>query len=142
MSKRIRSFKLLQRLADMDLDRLRLKVSELQGRRDMLANEIDRLKENERLETAIAAQHPVESFTLPAFEAHTRLTLDQLHQEIKELDQHISDCLEEVHLYFQDSKKMELVKDIEIMRELQQQKKQEQSFYDQVAQTQFNRRKP
>ncbi|AIK96532.1 hypothetical protein [Candidatus Odyssella acanthamoebae] len=141
MPKRIRSFEILGRLVDMDLDQLRLKLSELQNRRDSLDEKIAKLRENERLESAVAAQYPVESFTMPAFGAYMRLSLDRLQHEIKELDLQISDCLEDVRYHFQESKKMELVKNKEIMQESKKQKQQEQLFYDQIAESRHHRPK-
>lgn len=141
MPKRIRSFEVLGRLTDMNLDQLRVKLSELQGRRTLVNDKISRLKESEQLESLVAAKYPVESFTFPAFGAHMRQTLDQLQYEIKQLDSQISDCLEDVRYHFQESKKMELARKKEVTREQKQQQKQEQSFYDQIAENRHQRTK-
>ncbi|MBW8308584.1 MAG: hypothetical protein K0M45_02910 [Candidatus Paracaedibacteraceae bacterium] len=141
MPNRIRSFEILGRLVNMDLDRLRLKLSELQDHRDHLEEKIAKLKENEKLESEIAAQYPVESFTMPAFGAYTRLSQDKLTLELNNLQVQIQECLEEVHYYFQESKKMELVKNKEVMQESKKQKQQEQLFYDQIAESRHHRTK-
>ncbi len=141
MPKRIRSFEILGRIVDMDLDRLRLKLAELQDHRDNIEERIAKLRENEKLESAVAAQYPLESFTMPAFSAYTRLNLDKLQYELRELEDQIQNCLEEVRYHFQESKKMELVKNNEIMQESKKQKQQEQLFYDQIAESRHHRTK-
>lgn len=141
MPKRIKSFQVLGRLFDMELDQLRLKLSDLQGQRDIVDDKITKLKESELMESSIALKYPVESFTLPIFGAYTKANIEILSNEIKGLDSQINDCLNDVRYHFQESKKVELAKNKEIMQHSKLQKKQEQLFYDQIAESRHHRDK-
>lgn len=141
MSKRSRLFGILGRLADMDLDQLRLRLSQLQTERDAIDTQIAKLKADEAKESDVAAKYPVESVTTMAFINYTKEKIAELRLESVDLDEQIEQCLEELRVQFQESKKMELVKDKEIMRESKKQKHQEQSFYDQIAESRYHRSK-
>ncbi len=140
MTRREKTYEFLGKLVGMELDQLRLQLSRLQDQRATLASQIDQMRDNERRESEVAANNPVESITMPVYGAYTRETLDCLQKDITMLDDKIEEFLDGVRYHFQESKKLEIAHEREAMAHQKKLNKQEQTFYDQIAESRHARR--
>lgn len=137
---RKKTYEFLGKLVGLELDQLRLQLAQLQEERATLTSQIDQMRENERIESSIAAHNPVESITMPVYGAYTRETLDRLQKDITVLDDKIEEFLDGVRYHFQESKKLEIAQERETAVQQKKLNKQEQNFYDQIAESRHARR--
>lgn len=138
--KREKTYEFLGKLVGLELDQLRIQLAQLQDQRATLASQVDRMRDTERLEASVAADNPVESITMPVYRAYTRETLDRLQKDISVLDEKIEEFLEGVRYHFQESKKLEIAQEREAVATQKKLNKQEQDFYDQIAESRHTRR--
>lgn len=140
MTKREKTYEFLGKLVGLELDQLRLQLAKLQDQRATLASQVDQMRDNERREAEVAANNPVESITMPVYGAYTRETLERLQKDITVLDNKIEEFLDGVSYHFQESKKLEIAQEREASAHQKKLNKQEQNFYDQIAESRHTRR--